>query len=84
MLDADRDMIMNEIQESGVGIGIHFRALHLQPFYRDHFGFRPGMLPVAENASRRVLSLPLYPGMSGKDVERVSLVVREVVRSHRR
>jgi len=84
MLDATRDTIMNEIQSHGVGIGIHFRALHLHPFYRDRFGFHPGMFPVAEDASLRVLSLPLYPGMSRADVERAAGVVKDVVRSHRR
>ncbi|MBW2146636.1 MAG: DegT/DnrJ/EryC1/StrS aminotransferase family protein [Deltaproteobacteria bacterium] len=84
MLDTTRDVIMNEIQARGVGIGIHFRALHLHPFYRDRFGFRPGLFPVAEDASRRILSLPLYPGMSKEDVERAAGVLRDVVRSHRR
>jgi dTDP-4-amino-4,6-dideoxygalactose transaminase len=84
MLNATRDVIMNEIQARGVGIGIHFRALHLHPFYQDRFGFHSGMFPVAEDASRRVLSLPLYPGMSKADVERAATVLRDVVNSHKR
>ena len=45
MLTADRDTIMNAIQAENVGIGIHFRAVHLHPYYAETFGFRRGMCP---------------------------------------
>ncbi|MCD6352992.1 MAG: DegT/DnrJ/EryC1/StrS family aminotransferase [Proteobacteria bacterium] len=79
MLTADRDQIMNAIQAENIGIGIHFRAVHLHPFYRDKFGFQPGKLPIAEDASQRILSLPLYPGMSEEDLEDVISVVKKVI-----
>ncbi|MBW2605471.1 MAG: DegT/DnrJ/EryC1/StrS family aminotransferase [Deltaproteobacteria bacterium] len=79
MLTADRDQIMNAIQAENIGIGIHFRAVHLHPFYRDKFGFQPGKLPIAEDASQRILSLPLYPSMSEEDLEDVISVVKKVI-----
>jgi dTDP-4-amino-4,6-dideoxygalactose transaminase len=78
-LNADRDVIMNAVQAEQVGIGIHFRAIHLHPFYRKRYGFSPGMLPVAEDASRRELSLPLYPGMTEDDLRDVIAVIRKVL-----
>ncbi|MDI6751578.1 MAG: DegT/DnrJ/EryC1/StrS family aminotransferase [bacterium] len=78
-LRADRDTIMNEIQREGVGIGIHFRAVHLHPYYRETFGFKKGMLPNAEYAGERVISLPLYPRMSKEDVQGVISVVKGVI-----
>lgn len=80
---ASRDEIMNEIQAENVGIGIHYRAVHLQPYYSGTFGFKPGDFPNAEYASDRVISLPLYPGMAETDVERVIDVVKEVISRHR-
>ena len=47
-LSADRDTIMNAIQAENVGIGVHFRAVHLHPYYAETFGFRRGMFPNAE------------------------------------
>jgi dTDP-4-amino-4,6-dideoxygalactose transaminase len=84
VLNADRDVLMNAIQAENVGIGIHFRAIHLHPYYRETFGFSPGTLPIAEDASQRLLSLPLYPKMSEQDVEDVIAVVKKVVRAFRK
>ena len=65
-----RDFIMDVMQRMGVGVGVHFRAVHLLEYYRKKYKLA-GTLPVAENASDRVLSLPLYPSMTMKDVRRV-------------
>lgn len=82
-LAASRDQLMKAIQAENIGIGIHFRAVHLHPFYRKTFGFVPGELPVAESASERLLSLPLYPAMSEQDVNDVIAVVGKVIRAYR-
>jgi len=83
MLKADRDQVMNAIQAENIGVGIHFRAIHLHPFYRKKYGFVPGTLPVAEKVSQRILSLPLYPRMSEEDLEDVVAVVKKVIRFFR-
>jgi len=79
MLTKDRDEIINIIQDYGVGIGIHFRAIHLHPYYQETFGFRRGILPNAEYASDRLFSLPLYPKMQIEDVFHVIDVVKQVI-----
>ena len=84
MLNAHRDLIMNAVQAENIGIGIHFRAIHLHPFYQKRYGFAPGILPVAEDASHRELSLPLYPSMSEDDLRDVVAVVKKVIRSFRK
>ena len=66
-----------------IGVGVHFRGLHLHPYYRDRFGFKPGQFPAAEYASDRVLSLPLYPGMDDKAVDDTIAAVRKVVHRSR-
>jgi dTDP-4-amino-4,6-dideoxygalactose transaminase len=84
MLRADRDTIMNAIQAENVGIGIHFRAVHLHPYYVDTFGFARGMFPIAEYYSDRTISLPLYPRMSDADADDVVAAVRKVISRYRR
>ncbi len=66
-----RDQLQARLGERGISTSVHFRALHLHPYYRDRFGLRRGMFPVAEAISDRTLSLPLSAGMTGSAVERV-------------
>ncbi len=82
-LSRSRDEILDAIQKENIGVGVHFRALHLQRFYRERYG-GAGALPVAEYASERVISLPLYPGMQDRDVEDVIQAVTKVIRASRR
>jgi len=84
MLRADRDVIMNAIQGENIGIGVHFRAVHLHPFYVDTFGFRRGMFPNAEYYSDRAISLPIYPRMTDEDADDVVVAVRKVISHYRR
>lgn len=83
-LKAGRDQILNEIQAEKVGVGVHFRSVHLHPYYQETFGFRRGMLPRTEEAGDRVVSIPLYPGLSQPDQEYVIEVVRRVLLRHQR
>ena len=60
----DRDGFLNEIQSAGIGVAVHYMALHLQPYYVKNFNTKPQDYPIASNYSKRVISLPLYPKMS--------------------
>jgi dTDP-4-amino-4,6-dideoxygalactose transaminase len=83
-LTVDRDAIMNAIQTENVGVGVHFRAVHLHPYYMEQWHFRHGMFPNAEYYSDRTISLPLYPKMSDADADDVIAVVTNVIAAHRR
>ena len=82
-LDTSRDRIIELLQERGVGIGIHFRPVHLHPYYRRKYGYQPGALPVAEDAGQRVISIPLFPAMTEAEVQHVIDQVRNLIRSLR-
>ena len=81
-LDIDRNDFLVLLKERNIGAGIHFPALHLQPYYQEKWGYRNGDCPHAENASDRILSLPLFPEMSEKDVQDVIQTVAEVLGEH--
>jgi dTDP-4-amino-4,6-dideoxygalactose transaminase/nucleoside-diphosphate-sugar epimerase len=83
ILGVDRDAFVAALRQENIGTGIHFRALHRMQYYRERFGFEPGALPVAESASERLLSLPLYPKMTFEQVERVADAVRKLARHFR-
>ncbi|MCH8158198.1 MAG: DegT/DnrJ/EryC1/StrS aminotransferase family protein [Nitrospinae bacterium] len=83
-LTVTRDEFIDAVQATGIGVAVHYHALHLQPFYQKEFGTRLDAFPVATRYSKSVLSLPLYPRMSVQDVERVISVVTDLVSRHRR
>ena len=54
-----------------------YHPVHLQPVYRKLFGYKEGMLPITEEVSKRVMSLPIYPKMSEDDVDYVVSALKE-------
>ena len=83
-LTINRDGFLDAMQESGIGVAVHYIALHLQPFYVKNFHTKPQDYPIASSYSERILSIPLYPKMSEADVERVIETVRGLVTKFRR
>jgi len=73
-----RDAFASALRAEGISTSVHFRALHLQPYYAERFGFTRGMFPVAEMVSDCELSLPLSAAMTDADVDAVIAAVRGV------
>ncbi len=67
----ERDAFMQGMKARNIGTGLHYRAVHLYPYYRQHYGFRRGDFPNAETISDRIVSLPLFPAMTDADHDRV-------------
>lgn len=66
-----RTQVMEELKTRGVGTQVHYIPVHLHPYYREHFGFKEGDFPKAEQYYNRCLSIPLYPKMTDDDVDQV-------------
>jgi UDP-4-amino-4-deoxy-L-arabinose-oxoglutarate aminotransferase len=82
--EMSRDDFMAELKTRNIGTGLHFRAVHLQRYYRESMGAYRGMLPHTEWNSDRLCSLPLFPGMTAGDVDEVVDAIRDVVGSKRK
>ena len=63
-----RFLVMNELMGKGVGTQVHYIPVHLQPYYKNRFGYKEGDYPIAEQYYGRALSLPLYPKMTNEEV----------------
>lgn len=63
----DRERVIARLAERGVATSRYLPSIHLQPYMRERFGYREGMLPVSEEASRRLLALPFYPELAEDD-----------------
>ncbi len=71
----ERDRVRSELHAAGIQAGIHYPIpVHLQPAYAN-LGYRRGDFPVSEHAADEVLSLPIYPEMSPRSIERVAHAV---------
>jgi dTDP-4-amino-4,6-dideoxygalactose transaminase len=62
-----RDELLDALTERRIGAGVHYRGVHLHPYYRDRYRIDPATLPVATDISQRTLSLPLSPVLSEGD-----------------
>jgi dTDP-4-amino-4,6-dideoxygalactose transaminase len=82
-LDINRDQFMDELKRRNIGSGLHYKAIHHHPYYRDHLGIADDDLPMASYASERILSLPLFPRMTADDAADVVTAVKEVIAAHR-
>lgn len=71
----NRAEFMQKMLDLGIGLGYHYRAIHLFTLYRER-GFTDGMFPIAERVGKQIVTLPLFPTMTENDVERVVSAVK--------
>lgn len=64
----ERDRIIGNLRRHDIGAADYFPCIHLQPFYRELFGFAEGAFPIAESVSQRTIALPFYTGMTDREV----------------
>jgi len=83
-LKIGRNEFIDELNKRSIGTSVHFIPIHLHPYYRDKYGFRPEDFPVAYSNYLRVISLPLCPKLADQDVNDVIEAVLDVVKSHKR
>ncbi len=75
----DRDEIMIQLRASGIGCNNYFPPIHLQPYMREKFGFKPGDFPVCEYVAARTLALPFYGAMTESQVDYVCTKLEHVI-----
>lgn len=83
-LTIDRARFIELLKTNNIGASVHFIPLHLHPYYRETYGYRPQDYPVAHVEYLREVSLPIYSKMSDEDVNDVITAVRAIVAEHRR
>ncbi len=80
----NRDEIVHALRRENIGTGIHFFGLHLHPYYLEQLGMKPEDLPHATAASHEIISLPLYPSMTDKNLGEVVAALKKVLAHARR
>lgn len=81
-LSVNRNTFMEELKRAGVGCSVHWRPLHLHPYYQEVFGWNAEDFPVATTLWERLVSLPIFPGMSRYEVDHVISTVQNLCASY--
>ena len=79
----DRGGFIQAMHQRGIGVGVHYPAMHLFRLYRK-LGYNPGDFPQAERIGGATVTLPLFPAMAEADVDRVCAAVAEIIRDNRK
>ncbi len=74
----NRDALYNWLKQGGIGANVHYRPVHLHSFYQQHYNTHSGCCPRAENAGQEILSLPIFPHISERDIRRIGHKIREL------
>jgi perosamine synthetase len=77
----DRDKVMSALDRAGIGCNKYFPPIHLQPFFRQRFGYAPGDFPVTEHVAQRTIALPFHNNLSPHEVEYVVAALRSAVQA---
>ncbi len=80
-LKVKRAAVMAELHAAGIGSGVHYPAIHLFALYQ-RLGWKAGDFPCAEYVGRNILTLPLFPAMQDRDVDRVIETLNRILRAH--
>ena len=78
MFRVGRAEVFEALRAEGIGVNVHYIPVHMHPYYRERFGIGEGLCPRAEEAYRNILSIPIFPAMSDKDVDDVVEAVLKV------
>ena len=77
--EIDRSSVFQVLRNSGIGVNVHYIPVHLHPYYQKRLATGIGLCPNAERAYEEIVSLPMYPGLTGDQLERVLETLRGLV-----
>lgn len=82
-LRIDRGQFIEQMKLRNIGTSVHFIPLHIHPYYRDSYGYKPEDFPIAYNEYMREISLPIYSSMSDQDVDDVIESVMDIINTYK-
>lgn len=83
-LSINRNEFIKKMAMAGIGTSVHFIPLHIQPYWKERYRFKPEEFPVSYDCFNRSVSLPIYSKMSDADVERVANTVKKIIMENAR
>jgi perosamine synthetase len=84
MLTKNRAQIIDELKKHNIGVGVHFMPVHQHLYYSETFKLDDKNFPIASASFPRLMSLPIYPGMTDESVEKVIITLIDILNNFRR
>ena len=81
-LTATRDEIFSALHAEGLGVNVHYMPIHMHPFYKENYHTFEGMMPVAEDCYKRILTLPIFPTMTDQDMQDTVDILSKVLNAY--
>ena len=78
-LRLDRNAFIEELKKRNIGTSVHYLPVHMQPYYREKYGYRTEDCPIAADAFTRMITLPLHPGMTDQDIDDVVEAIGDII-----
>ena len=79
-IDVTRKALFHLMKDNNIALQVHYIPIHLQPYYKVHYGFKNGDFPVSEKFYKREVSIPIYPSLNTEDVYYIIDKFQELVR----
>lgn len=79
VLNYNRNKFINEMAKRGIGTSVHFIPLHLMRYYQKVFGYKRGNFPIAEGVYKNIVSLPIYPQLTSKQLDYIVSSIRDIL-----
>lgn len=83
-LSVERNEFIEELKRRGIGFSVHWRPLHLHPFYKDCIGWNEKQFPAATRLWSQIVSLPIFPSMTAKEIHYVTKTINDICFSFRK
>lgn len=83
-LNITRSQFIDELKNTGIGSSVHFIPLYRHPFYKETFNLTAGDYPVSEYLYPRIVTLPIWPGMTDEQINRVAESVNSITKKNRK
>lgn len=74
-----RDLLIAQLRQAGIGASPYFTPIHLQPFYQSDLGCRPGQLPITERIGERSLAIPFHTKLTDPQVDHVCKTLKDLI-----
>jgi dTDP-4-amino-4,6-dideoxygalactose transaminase len=83
-LNINRSQFIDQLKEAGIATSVHYTPLHMHPYYREKYGYKPEDLPCMAAVYPQIITLPLYPDLTDDDIQYVCRTIRDLVGQHRK
>ena len=77
--EEQRNQLIANLRERGIGCSNYFAPIHLQPFYMNEFGYKPGDFPVCERVAARTIALPFHNALTQRDIDEVGSALESLL-----